>query len=76
MGVLLSNKICSQIGPFTVTPNIYVLNLGKSGSGKDAGQKINSRLLSGSNLMGSGAYKSGVAWVSDFPRQQEILYML
>lgn len=76
MSILCANKFRTQIGHFDVRPNLYVLNLAKSGVGKEAMQSLLIDLLSNSRLLGSGGYKSGTSIVQGLPSQQERLNII
>jgi len=70
MGALCSNRFRSEIRGLWVSPNIYVLNLGHSGFGKDVSQRLLDDLLSDTTMVGSANYRSGSAIVQDLPKQQ------
>ncbi len=72
MSALSANRVWAKIDQYTVTPNLYVLNLAPSGTGKEIVQKLITDLLSksGENLLGSTMYRSGTSIIKGLPRQQ------
>lgn len=71
VSVLAANRFASRIGMYTVTPNIFVLNLGYSSFGKEISQHLIDDLLAETNLIGAFNYRSGTSIVQDLPKQQE-----
>lgn len=73
IGALISNRFQAQLGAHKVTPNVYILNIARSGFGKDSIQKFCRNILIDHKLLGAAAYKSDVSIVQDLPKQQERL---
>ncbi len=71
MAAVCSNRFQTNVRGLAVWPNLYVLNLGYSGFGKDASQRLADDLLCDTNLVGSANYKSGTSMVQTLPKQQE-----
>ena len=71
MAGLCSNRFRSTVRGLPVWPNMYVLNIGYSGFGKDAAQRLISDLLFNSGLKGSANYRSGTSMIQNLPKQQE-----
>lgn len=76
MSILAANRYRTQIGQYDIRPNLYVLNLAKSGAGKERTQSFLIDLLCNTTLLGSGGYKSGTAIVQGLPEQQERLNII
>lgn len=74
MSILASNKFATKVTrDRTTCPNTYILNIAPSGWGKETPQNTLNDLLSESNLLGSGSYKSGTSIMMNLPEQQERL---
>lgn len=73
MSGLCANRFRSEVRGLPVWPNMYFLNLGYSGFGKDASQTLIDHLLAETKLIGSANYRSGTAIVQSLPKQQERL---
>jgi hypothetical protein len=69
LSVLASNRF--RVG--STWPNLYILNVAKSGVGKGAPQDLAKLLLQGSGLIGSANYRSGASMYSYLPFMQERL---
>jgi len=76
MSILCANKFRTHAGSFDIRPNLYVLNLAKSGAGKETAQSLVMDLISGTKMLGSGGYKSGTSIVKGLPDQQERLNVI
>lgn len=57
-------------------PNLFILNIARSGTGKNVSQKILLQILEGSGLLGATHYKSSTSLYSDLTAQQERLDIL
>jgi hypothetical protein len=76
-GALALLSVCS-LGRYSWNgqwPNLFVMNVGVSGHGKDAPQKyvieaLSHNLTDGENLVGLGGWQSSVAMIMDFPVQR------
>lgn len=75
MSVLSGNRVVSQFGKYTITPNLYIFNLAESGFGKETCQNILSELLGPRGLLGASSYKSGRSLIENLPKQQVRLDM-
>lgn len=73
MAVLASNRYVTECRGLKTCPNLYVINLGYSGFGKETPQSILNEILAESDLLGSGNYKSGTSIIMNLPKQQERL---
>jgi len=76
MSVLCANRFRTQALQFDVRSNMYVLNLAKSGVGKNISQSLISDLLEDTSLLGSNSYKSGTSIIQGLPEQQERLNVM
>lgn len=76
MSVVCANRFRTQAIQFDVRSNMYVLNLAKSGVGKEIPQSLIEDILSDTDLMGSASYKSGTSIIQDLPLQQERLNVI
>lgn len=70
MSVMTSNRYRTQMGPFQVWPNMYIMSLAHSGFGKETAQRAIDEILLGTDLLGSATYKSGSSIVMNLPEQQ------
>jgi len=73
VAILSSNRYVSKVKHFQVTPNVYILNLGYSGFGKDVSQRLLDDLLGDTELIGSSNYRSSSAIIHDLAERQERL---
>lgn len=72
MAGLCSNRFKTNVRGLDVWPNLYVVNLGYSGFGKEVCQDLITRILPpDSNLLGASNYRSGTSIVVGLPKQQE-----
>jgi len=69
MAALASNRFRTQAGTFAVWPNLYIMNLGHSGFGKEVSQQALDDLLMETGLLGAATYKSGSSIVMNLPEQ-------
>lgn len=76
MSILCANRYRTQTLQFDVRSNLYVINLAKSGAGKNFAQCLISDLLEDTKLMGSNSYKSGSSIIQGLPDQQERLNIM
>lgn len=76
MSILASNRFVTECRGLKTCPNTYVINLGYSGFGKDTPQTILNEILSDTDLIGSGNYKSGTSIIMDLPKKQERLDLI
>jgi hypothetical protein len=76
MSILASNRFATECRGLKTCPNTYVINLGYSGFGKDTPQTILNEILSDTDLIGSGNYKSGTSIIMDLPKKQERLDLI
>lgn len=70
---VLSTVACNRFRVGSTWPNLYVLNVAKSGLGKSAPQQLAQLCLDDTGLLGSGNYRSGASMYTFLPRQQERL---
>lgn len=71
MAAICSNRFQTNVRGLPVWPNLFVLNLGYSGFGKDTSQRLADDLLCDTKLVGSANYRSGTSMVQTLPNQQE-----
>lgn len=71
MSVLAANKFATECRGLTTCPNLYIINLGHSSTGKEMAQSLVSELLMDTTLIGPGSYKSDVAMIAHLPQYQE-----
>jgi hypothetical protein len=76
MSVLCANRFRTQAIQFDVRSNMYLLNLARSGVGKNVSQSLISDLLESTSLLGSNSYKSGTSIIQGLPEQQERLNVM
>jgi Bifunctional DNA primase/polymerase, N-terminal len=71
VAALASNRVRSRVRDHDVWPNLFILNLGFSGFGKETPQRYIDEFLIDTNLIGSANYRSGSSIVMSLPKQQE-----
>lgn len=70
---VLAAVACNRFRVGSTWPNLYVLNIARSGLGKSTPQQLAHLCLDESGLIGSGNYRSGASMYTYLPRQQERL---
>jgi hypothetical protein len=76
MSILCANRYRTQAVQYDVRPNLYVINLAKSGSGKECPQNLVKDLLKDSDTLGANSYRSGTSIIQGLPDQQERLSVM
>lgn len=71
MAGAISLRFVGEIGKkWTITPNIYNIIIGETGSGKEAPQSICKKILADTGLKGRESYKSDKAFIMKLPEQR------
>jgi len=76
MSALCANKYRTQALQYDVRPNMYIMNLAKSGVGKDLIQGLLKDLLSETPILSSGSYKSSTSIITGLGDAQERLNLM
>lgn len=73
ISALCANRFKTEVRGLPVWPNVYIINLGYSGTGKETAQNLVADLLEPTGLIGAASYRSGTAVIKGLPSQQERL---
>jgi len=76
MSALCANKYRTQAIQYDVRSNMYIMNLAKSGAGKDIIQGLLKDLLDETSLLSSGSYKSSTSIILGLGDAQERLNLM
>lgn len=76
MSALCANKYRTQAIQYDVRSNMYIMNLAKSGAGKDIIQGLLKDLLAETPLLSSGSYKSSTSIIHGLGEIQERLNVM
>lgn len=70
VSVLVGRKVVDETG---TTPNLYVLNLGPTGSGKETPRRVLKELLAGTQLLASERFTSDSAFINELMAKPSML---